>query len=176
MRKAFLLVLLLGCKQPAAPPKPVPHPVPAPISVPDASVEAPDAGPADAGIILIPEDGGLVEQEPNDATPQQVVLPFSVTGLIWPRSDVDNFRFHVPADHAPVDVVLSRVHGVDLMLRLKQFHGASEEIIGTSDRSRGEGEEKLLQVPLKEGDYGVEVSSPRNRDASRDQPYTLSVK
>jgi hypothetical protein len=69
-----------------------------------------------------------------------------------------------------VSIVLSAIPGVDLRLRLKQLHGDAEEIIGSTDRL------KLLSVPLKEGDYVVEVSSRRNRDASRDQPYTLSVK
>jgi hypothetical protein len=179
MRKFLLLVLLLGCKQPAPPPS-RPPPPPSPPAV-DAAVEAPplqvDAGPADAGILLFADDGGIVEQEPNDtAQPQRVELPLLVKGLIWPQKDVDVYRFHVAADHAPVSIVLSRVQGVDLMLRLVQLHGDSPEVIGTSDRVRGEGEEKLLSVPLKEGDYAVEVSSPRNRDASATLPYTLSVK
>ena len=171
MRKALLLALLLGCRKAEPPPAPhvaVPIPAPAPVAVPDASVETPDAGPEDAGVILIPDDGGIVEQEPNDTTPQDIALPASVKGLIWPRKDVDNFRFHVPADHPPVSFVLSPPPGMDLRLRLKGLHGGEEEIIGATDRL------KLLSVPLKEGDYAVEVSS--RRDASRDQPYTLSVK
>src|SRR5947209_8316106 len=100
MRKWLLLVLSVGCRQPPAPPPPPPS-QPAAIAVavvvPDASVESPDAGPPDAGILLIADDGGIVEQEPNDVTPQAVDLPLLVKGLIWPRKDVDVFRFHVPA-------------------------------------------------------------------------------
>ena len=49
------------------------------------------------------------------------------------------------------------------------------EVIGSSDAVRGEGEEKLVAVPLKEGDYAVEVQSPRNKDASASDPYTLRI-
>lgn len=179
MRKALLLALLAACKQP--PPSkaiPVPVPIPVPDAVPDASVEPPDAGLLDAGILLIADDGGIVEQEPNDKleTAQAVTLPASVKGLIWPQKDVDLYRFHVPADHGPISIQLSRVAGVDLMLRLSQVHGGALEVIGTSDRAKGEGEERLLSVPLKEGDYAVEVSSPRHRDASATAPYVLSIR
>jgi hypothetical protein len=174
MRKLLLLALLCGCKQPPPEkhvPVPIPAPVPSPVSeAPDASVEAPDAGAADAGLLLIADDGGVVEQEPNDKTPQEVALPLLLKGLIWPPGDLDAYRFHVAADHAPVSFVLSPPPAVDLRLRLKQLHDGAEEIIGSTDRL------KLLSVPLKEGDYAVEVSGLRNRDASKDQPYTLSVK
>jgi hypothetical protein len=126
---------------------------------------------------LSPDDGS-VEREPNDdvASAQTVSLPVAVKGWIWPRKDVDVFRFHVEAGHPPVSLVLSAVRGVDLQLRLYQLRGdRPPEVIGSSDAKRGEGEEKLLSVPLKEGDYAVEVSSPRNKDASATQAYTLTV-
>jgi hypothetical protein len=126
---------------------------------------------------LSPDDGSI-EREPNNdvASAPAVVLPASVKGWIWPRKDVDFFRFHVPAGHAPVSVLLSAARGVDLMLRLHQLHGdGPSEVIGSSDAARGEGEEKLVSVPLKEGDYAVEVASPRNKDASATQPYTLRI-
>ena len=50
------------------------------------------------------------------------------------------------------------MRGVDLQLRLLEVHGATGEVIGSSDSSHGEGDEKLLSVPLKEGDYAVEVT------------------
>ena len=40
---------------------------------------------------------------------------------------------------------------------------------------KGEGEEQLVSVPLKEGDYAAEVASPRNKDASATQAYTLTI-
>jgi hypothetical protein len=126
---------------------------------------------------LAPDDG-TTEREPNDdvASAQLLSLPISVKGWVWPRKDVDVFRFHVPAGHAPVSVMLGAVRGVDLQLRLYQLHGERPpEVIGSSDTKRGEGEEKLIAVPLKEGDYAVEVSSPRHKDASASQTYTLSV-
>ena len=126
---------------------------------------------------LSPDDGSI-EREPNDevASAQTVSLPVSLKGWIWPRKDVDVFRFHVEAGHPPVSVVLSAVRGVDLQLRLYQLHGdRPPEVIGSSDAKRGEGEEKLLSVPLKEGDYAVEVASPRHKDASATQTYTLTV-
>jgi hypothetical protein len=126
---------------------------------------------------LAPDDG-TTEREPNDdvASAQTITVPVTVKGWIWPRKDVDVFRFHVAAGQAPVSVLLSSVRGVDLQLRLYQLHGERPaEVIGSSDARRGEGEEKLVAVPLKEGDYAVEVSSPRNKDASASQPYTLGV-
>ena len=123
-------------------------------------------------------DDGSTEREPNDevATAPVLALPIQVKGWIWPRKDVDVFRFHVGAGHAPVNLVLPAVRGVDLQLRLYQLRGERPpEVIGSSDARRGEGEEKLIAVPLKEGDYAVEVSSPRNKDASATQAYTLTV-
>jgi len=126
---------------------------------------------------LSPDDGS-VEREPNDeiASAPPLPLPIHVKGWIWPRKDVDMFRFHVEAGHAPVSLLLPAVRGLDLQLRLYQLRGERPpEVIGSSDAKRGEGEEKLVAVPLKEGDYAVEVSSPRHKDASATQPYTLSV-
>ena len=126
---------------------------------------------------LSPDDGSI-EREPNDeiASAQVLSLPISTKGFIWPRKDVDVFRFHVEAGHAPVSVVLGAARGVDLQLRLYQVNGdRPAEVIGSSDSRRGEGEEKLVAVPVKEGDYAVEVSSPRHKDASATQPYTLTV-
>src|SRR6266404_2675220 len=126
---------------------------------------------------LLPDDGST-EREPNDevATAQLVSLPVAVKGWIWPRKDVDLFRFHVEAGHAPVNVMLPAVRGVDLQLRLYQLRGdRPPEVIGSSDSRHGDGEEKLIAVPLKEGDYAVEVSSPRHKDASASQAYTLTV-
>jgi len=129
-------------------------------------------------VVQVSPDDGTTEREPNDdvASAQVVALPIALKGWIWPRKDVDVFRFHVDAGHAPVSVALSAVRGVDLQLRLYQLRGERPpEVIGSSDAKRGEGEEKLLSIPLKEGDYAVEVSSPRNKDASASQPYTLTV-
>ena len=126
---------------------------------------------------LFPDDGST-EHEPNDevATAPVLALPILVKGWIWPRKDVDVFRFHVGPGHAPVNIVVTAVRGVDLQLRLYELRGERPpEVIGSSDARRGEGEEKLIAVPLKEADYAVEVSSPRNKDASATQAYTLSV-
>jgi hypothetical protein len=127
--------------------------------------------------LAVSPDDGSVEREPNDdlAHAQTLALPAAVKGWIWPRKDVDVFRFHVPAGHAPVSVTLPAVRGMDLALRLLEVHGESSEVIGSSDSAHGEGDEKLISVPLKEGDYAVEVSSPRGRDASATQAYTLSI-
>ncbi len=127
-------------------------------------------------LTLAPDDGSL-EREPNDdlRAAQTLLVPAAVQGWIWPRKDVDLFRFHIAAGHAPVSVTLGAVRGLDLQLRLLEVHGQAGEVIGTSDAVRGEGEEKLLSVPLKEGDYAVEVSSPHHKDASATQPYTLTI-
>ena len=128
--------------------------------------------------VQVSPDDGSVEREPNDelATAPLLKLPISTKGWIWPRKDFDVFRFHVEPGHAPVSIVLGAVRGVDLQLRLYQLKSdRAPEVIGSADSRRGEGEEKLLSVPLKEGDYAVEVSSPRHKDASATQPYTLTV-
>ena len=133
--------------------------------------------PYKLAVQLSPDDGST-EREPNDevATAPVLQLPISTKGWIWPRKDVDVFRFHVEPGHAPVSIVLGAVRGVDLQLRLYELKPERPpEVIGSSDTKRGEGEEKLLGVPLKEGDYAVEVSSPRNRDASPTQAYTLTI-
>jgi hypothetical protein len=88
---------------------------------------------------------------------------------------VDLFRFHVAPGRGEVSVRLSAVRGVDLMLRLLEIKGGSAETIGSANAIKGEGEEQILSVPLKEGDYAVEVSSPGHKDASATQPYTLVV-
>jgi len=126
--------------------------------------------------VLSPDDGST-EREPNNdvASAQTLRVPATVKGWIWPRKDVDVFRFHVGESHAPVSINLSAVRGVDLQLRLLEVRGSTAQVIGSSDSVRGEGEEKLLSVPLKEGDYAAEVSSPRNKDASATQSYTLTI-
>ncbi|MGZ6142671.1 MAG: hypothetical protein ACXWLM_05000, partial [Myxococcales bacterium] len=132
--------------------------------------------PYKLSIALSPDDGST-DREPNNdlASAQTVTVPASIRGWIWPRKDVDFYRFHIGPGHAPVSITLSAVRGVDLHLRLYQLHGANGEVIGSSDASRGEGEEKLLSVPLKEGDFAVEVGSPRNKDASATDQYTLAI-
>jgi hypothetical protein len=125
---------------------------------------------------LLPDDGST-DREPNNdaASAQEVTLPARVRGWIWPRRDVDLFRFHVPAGAPPVTVRVSPVRGVDLALRLLELRGARADVIGTADAFHGEGEEQIVAVPLKEGDYAVEVSSPRGKDASATQQYTLII-
>ena len=126
---------------------------------------------------LLPDDGST-DREPNNdvATAQEMALPASIRGWIWPKRDVDLFRFHLGPGVPPITIRLSAVRGVDLQLRLLELRGARAEVIGTADAIRGEGEEQLVAVPLKEGDYLVEVSSPRGKDASATQQYTLTVR
>ena len=125
---------------------------------------------------IAPDDGSL-EREPNDALAiaHEVSVPVQLKGWIWPARDVDVFRFHVPPGKGMVSIVLTHARTLDLQLRLLEVRGERTEVIGTSHGARGEGEEKLLSVPLKEGDYAVEVQSPR-KDASRTDPYTLGIK
>jgi hypothetical protein len=126
---------------------------------------------------LLPDDGSTDREPNNDAqTAQEVTPPATVHGWIWPKRDVDVFRFHVAAGAPPVTLRLSPVRGVDLQLRLLEMRGARADVIGTADAIRGEGEEQLVAVPLKEGDYLVEVSSPRGKDGSATQQYTLTIR
>ncbi|GAC1596912.1 MAG: hypothetical protein NVS4B10_06240 [Myxococcales bacterium] len=130
---------------------------------------------------LVPDDG-TQDREPNDdlAHAQPATLPARITGTLWPKKDVDVFRFHVPEGHVPLDLKVSAVRGVDVMLTLREVgtSGSGQEtaeVIGTADQVRGEGAEALLAVPLKAGDYTVEVSSPR-REASATQQYVLEIR
>ena len=126
---------------------------------------------------LLPDDGSTDREPNNDVENAQAVeLPATVRGWIWPRRDVDLFRFHVAAGAPPVTLRVSPVRGVDLQLRLLELRGSRADVIGTADAVRGEGEEQMVAVPLKEGDYLVEVSSPRGKDASATQQYTLTVR
>jgi hypothetical protein len=121
---------------------------------------------------LTPDDGSL-EREPNDsvAAAQALTLPIALRGYLWPKRDVDFFRFHVPADHPPVSIVLTPPRGMPLALRLYELHGAQAEVIGSSAAPPTP---SLISVPLKEGDYAVEVSSPR-KDGSATEWYELHV-
>ena len=135
---------------------------------------------------LTPDDGAS-EREPNNDpdTAQPLTLPIDVKGFIWPHKDLDVFRFHVGPDHAPISVHLSAVRGVDLSLRLFELkpgktkagaNAVNAEVIGSADAAHGEGEEQLLEVPMREGDYAVEVSSPHGKDASPTKPYQLTIR
>jgi hypothetical protein len=127
--------------------------------------------------ITLSADDGSTDREPNNdaANAQEVRVPATIKGWIWPRKDADVYQFHLDSGHAPVSFSLAPVRGVDLQLRLMEIKNGKAEVIGSADQSKGEGEEKLLSVPLKEGDYAVEVSSPRNKDASASQQYNLAV-
>ena len=119
---------------------------------------------------LSPDDGSI-EREPNDtiATAQRVTLPAEVKGFIWPRKDVDVFRFQVPAGHAPISIRLSAVPGVDLALRLYEMHGESGEVIGSSDSTRGEGEERA-HCDVEHSQPASATEDALNRGSER-QPY-----
>src|SRR3989449_1320781 len=59
--------------------------------------------------VQLSPDDGHTEREPNDdvATSPVLSLPIQLKGWIWPRKDVDVFRFHVGAGHAPLSMILS---------------------------------------------------------------------
>lgn len=130
---------------------------------------------------LVPDDGSL-EREPNNdpASAQPISLPADLKGYLWPHRDLDVFRFHVGPDHAPISVHLGAVRGLDLALRLFELKTGpggklSAEVIGSADAVHGEGEEQLLEVPVREGDYAIEVASPRGKDASATLQYRLTI-
>ncbi|MFL5399540.1 MAG: hypothetical protein ACJ79P_16715 [Myxococcales bacterium] len=126
---------------------------------------------------LLPDDG-TTEREPNNdpLRAQQVALPAAVKGYIWPRRDVDCFRFHVAVRSGTLTTRVFPGRGMDLQLRLSEIHGKRADVIGTADAMRGEGEEAMVAVPVREGDYAVEVSSPRNKDSSPSEPYEVQIR
>ena len=126
---------------------------------------------------LFPDDGTW-EREPNDdpVRTTEVTLPAAIKGYIWPRRDRDCFRFHVPAGSGTLTTRVFPARGMDLQLRLWEIHGKRADVIGTADAVRGEGEEAMVAVPVREGDYAVEVSSPRNKDASPSEQYEVQIR
>jgi hypothetical protein len=126
---------------------------------------------------LSPDDGTW-EREPNDdpVRAPEVALPAAVKGYLWPRRDVDCFRFHLPAGAGTLTTRVFATRGMDLQLRLWEIHGKRADVIGTADAVRGEGEEAMVAVPVREGDYAVEVSSPRNKDASPSEQYEVQIR
>jgi len=126
----------------------------------------------------ISPDEGTWEREPNDdpVRAPEIALPAAIKGYIWPRRDLDCFRFHVPAGSGTLTTRVFATRGIDLQLRLWEIHGKRAEVIGTADAVRGEGEEAMVAVPVREGDYAVEVSSPRNKDSSSSEPYEVQIR
>ena len=126
----------------------------------------------------ISPDDGTWEREPNDdpVRAPEIALPAAIKGYIWPRRDLDCFRFHVPAGSGTLTTRVFATRGIDLQLRLWEIHGKRAEVIGTADAARGEGEEAMVAVPVREGDYAVEVSSPRNKDSSSSEPYEVQIR
>jgi hypothetical protein len=122
-------------------------------------------------VALQPDDGAL-EREPNGTveTAQELFLPIAVSGHLWPARDVDIFRFHVPKDQPPLTIALTPPRTMPLSMRLLELHDDGPEVIGTSSANPP----SLVSVPLKEGDYAVEVRSPRN-DASATDTYELRI-
>ncbi len=130
--------------------------------------------------VSLAADDGTIEREPNDDLDraQPISLPARITGALWPRRDVDLFRFHLDAPRS-LSFRLSAVRGVDTMLTLRQLKPGKDgrtisEVIGTSDAVHAEGPEMILSVPFKPGDYAIEVASPR-REGSATQTYLLSA-
>jgi hypothetical protein len=128
-------------------------------------------------LALLPDDG-TTEREPNNdpVRGQEVALPAAVKGYIWPRRDVDCFRFHIPVRSGTLTTRVFPGRGMDLQIRLWEIHGKRADVIGTADAVRGEGEEAMVAVPVREGDYAVEVSSPRNKDSSPSEPYEVQIR
>ena len=128
-------------------------------------------------VSLLPDDG-TTEREPNDdpVRAPEVALPAAVKGYLWPRRDVDCFRFHIPVRAGTLTMRVFPGRGMDLQLRLWEIHGKRADVIGTADAVRGEGEEAMVAVPVREGDYAVEVSSPRNKDSSPTEPYEVQIR
>jgi hypothetical protein len=136
-------------------------------------------GPYKLTIALAADDGAL-EREPNDDLDhaQAIPLPTKITGTLWPKRDVDVFRFDLAADRT-LSFRLSALRGVDTMLTLRELKLNKKgklvgDVMGTADASRGEGREEIVAVPLKPGSYSIEVSSPK-RDGTATQPYTLQI-
>ena len=130
--------------------------------------------------ISLAADDGALEREPNDDLDhaQVIPLPTQITGTLWPKRDVDVFRFELEADRT-LSFRLSALRGVDTMLTLRELKPNKKgklvgDVIGTADASRGEGREEIVAVPLKPGSYSIEVSSPK-RDGTATQPYTLQI-
>src|SRR5690606_1587811 len=92
-------------------------------------------------------DDGTVEREPNDtpdkASPVQVGQ--EVRGWIHPAKDVDLWRLEL-TEPANVALVVSAVPKLDLSITVRDATrppGDGAALVGSVDRLRGEGEERL---------------------------------
>lgn len=123
-------------------------------------------------------DDGTVEREPNDtpdkASPVQVGQ--EVRGWIHPAKDVDLWRLEL-AEPANVALVVSAVPKLDLSITVRDATrppGDGAAVIGSVDRLRVEGEERLV-VPFDAGTWLVEIKE-KGRQTNAARPYVLSVK
>lgn len=124
--------------------------------------------------VLVDQDDGTVEREPND-TPDRaspLAMDGNIRGHLHPAGDVDLFRVEVDK---PLDVALhlTGVPGVDLSLRVREA-GPEGAIVGSVDRGR-EGADERLVVPFEPGTWLIEVRA-REGQSSALNPYSLGLK
>lgn len=129
--------------------------------------------------VALDEDDGSFEVEPNDTYANATLMEVgtSIRGHIHPAGDVDRYRLEV---HETMDVVVtvSGVPRLDLSLRIRDGSQSDSRgafpIIGSIDRNRVEGDERLV-IPLEPGSYFIEVRS-RDGVSNPRQTYTLTAK
>ena len=126
---------------------------------------------AGATTITVEPHATAVEIEPNDATPQPIELPTSVSGRIGERRDRDAFAFHAAKGETIVLELHSRTlgHSLDGVLEVTDAAGKS---LAKVDDAGGSRDPRLEFAVPADGDYRLVVSDLNGAGGSR-QVYLL---
>lgn len=125
----------------------------------------------------ISADDGTHEREPNNVADKASTAELGKTyrGYIHPAKDVDVWKL-VVTEPASVTLTLSKVPKLDLSLTVREAAapGSEATIVGTVDRTKVEGEERLV-VPFEPGTYFIEVRA-KGTESNALAPYSLGVR
>lgn len=113
------------------------------------------------------------ERHTNAGQPQQVSLPMTVNGRIFPRADLDEYRFSARAgDIVSCDVVSHRLgHKLDALLQLRDSSG---QLICEADNHVGPDPLLITRVPA-DGDYILRINDIAF-EGGQDYVYRLSLR
>jgi len=126
---------------------------------------------------VVPDDGAE-EREPNNtpdnATPIELGKP--VRGTVFPKKDIDYLKLDLSARpvKTPVKATLLGILKVDVALFLHRLEDGKLELVGTSDRGKGDATE-TIKASLEPGIYVFEVRDSKSREANFQDSWQLTV-